>query len=300
MQADLPIVFILLPLALVIIMLGLGLSLRAQDFRNVLDAPKAVIVALIFQTLVLPAACLAVIYAFGLEPALAVGMMLLAASPGGTSSTIYSHLANGDVALNVTLTAINSILAIVTMPLIVNFSLGYFFEGDQAIPLQFIKMLQVFAIMIVPMVVGMLLRWLYPAFADRMGGPVKFLSALFLVTVLAIALVHEWETLKTWAPLIGLAVLTFNLISLVVGYFGPLAAGIGKRQAIAIGLEIGIHNAALAMAIALSPTLLNNPTMAIPAAIYGLIAYVTAAVYTYLLKRRHGPAAGQAAGNVPG
>lgn len=98
---------IFLPLALGIIMLGLGLSLTIQDFRNVLQKPKAVVVALICQTLILPLACLGLVYVFKLEPALAVGMMLLAASPGGTSANLYSHLADGDVALNITLTAID-------------------------------------------------------------------------------------------------------------------------------------------------------------------------------------------------
>jgi BASS family bile acid:Na+ symporter len=297
-QANSPIFFVFLPIALVIIMLGLGLALTIEDFRKVLGAPRAVLVALLFQTIVLPAACLGVIYAFGLEPTLAVGMMLLAASPGGTSSTLYSHLADGDVALNVTLTAINSTLAIVTMPLIVNFSLAHFLTGDQAIPLQFVKMLQVFALVLIPMAAGMFLRLKLPGLADRMARPVKVLSALFLIVVVLAALLQEWQTILTWAPVIGLAALTFNLISLALGYFGPLIAGVEKRQAIAIGLEIGIHNAALAIAIAMSPLLLNNGTMAIPAAVYGLIAYVTAAGFTLLLKRKHGPVAGQASGNI--
>ena len=293
MQASSPIFFVFLPLALIIIMLGLGLALTVRDFRNVLDAPRAVLVALLFQTVVLPAVCLGVVHVFGLEPALAVGMMLLAASPGGTSSTLYSHLADGDVALNVTLTAINSTLAIVTMPLIVNASLAYFLTGDQAIPLQFVKMLQVFALVLIPMAVGMFLRLRFPGLADRMARPVKVLSAVFLIAVVIVALVQEWQTIVTWAPVVGLAALTFNLISLALGYLGPRLAGVENRQAIAIGLEIGIHNAALAIAVAMSPLLLNNGTMAIPAAVYGLIGYVTAAGFTLLLKRRHGGLAEQ-------
>ena len=277
---------IFLPLALGVIMLGLGLSLRLQDFRNVLEQPKAVIVALICQTAILPVACLALCYAFGLEPALAVGMMLLAASPGGTSANLYSHLAGGDVALNITLTAINSALSILTLPLIVNWSLAHFFSDGQAIPLQFDKVLQVFVIVLGPVIIGMFLRSRFPGFADAMARPVKILSAVFLFAVVFVALIQEWETLKTWAPIVGLATLTFNLISLAVGYYVPRFAGIDKRQATAIGMEIGIHNGTLAIAIALSPLLLNNGTMAVPAAIYGLIAFVTAAIFGAWLKRR--------------
>ena len=149
------------------------------------------------------------------------------------------------------------------------------------------------------MLIGMWLRRRFPGLADRMARPVKILSVLFLAGVVLVALIQEWETLKIWAPVVGLAVLTFNLISLAVGYLGPRAAGIGRRQAIAIGLEIGIHNAALAIAIALSPMLLDNATMAIPAAIYGLIAYFTAAAFVYWLKRSHGAAAGRPSETLP-
>jgi bile acid:Na+ symporter, BASS family len=275
---------IFLPLSLGVIMLGLGLALTLGDFRNVLKAPKAVLVALVCQTLILPLACLALIYLFDLEPALAVGMMLLAASPGGTSANLYSHLADGDVALNISLTAINSALSIITLPLIVNGSLAHFFPEGQAIPLQFSKVVQVFIIVLGPVIIGMWLRRRYPDFADKMARPVKILSMIFLMLVVLVALVQEWETLRIWAPIIGLAALAFNLVSLGVGYFVPRAVGIDNRQATAIGMEIGIHNGTLAIAIALSPLLLNNPTMAVPAAIYGLIAFVTAGLFAYWLK----------------
>ena len=148
--------------------------------------------ALVLQTILLPALCLGIVYAFGLEPALAVGMMLLAASPGGTSSNLYSHLAGGDVALNITLTAINSALAILTLPLIVNLSLTHFFGEAQPIPLPFDKMAQVFVIVLGPMLIGMWLRRRFPGLADRMERPVKILSALFLLAVVVFALIQEW------------------------------------------------------------------------------------------------------------
>ena len=130
-------------------------------------------------------------------------MMLLAASPGGTSSNLYSHLAGGDVALNITLTAINSALAILTLPLIVNLSLTHFFGEAQPIPLPFDKMAQVFVIVLGPMLIGMWLRRRFPGLADRMERPVKILSALFLLAVVVFALIQEWQTLKIWAPVVG-------------------------------------------------------------------------------------------------
>lgn len=289
-----------LPIALVVIMLGLGLSLTVRDFRHVLAAPRALVWALVCRLAVLPAVCLAIAYAFGLEPALAVGMMLLAASPGGASSNLYSHLAGGDVALNVTLTAINSVLAIVTLPIIVNLSLANFMGEGQAIPLQVGKMLQVFVVVVVPMLIGMWLRGMLPRLADGLARPVKILSVLFLVVVVTGALIKEWETFKTWAPVIGLAALLFNVASLAIAYAGARLVGIDRRQAITVAMEIGIRNAALAIAMALSPMLLDNATMAMPAALYGLVAYVTAAAFLYLLKRAGAVANPQSAPAIVG
>src|SRR5688572_17383995 len=136
---------VLLPLALGVIMLGLGLSLTLDDFRRVARQPGPILVALLCQTVLLPLLCFGLVKAFGLAPALAVGMMLLVASPGGTTANLFSHLAGGDVALNITLTAVNSVLAVITLPIVVNLSLAHFL-GDGELGLQPAKMLQVFAI----------------------------------------------------------------------------------------------------------------------------------------------------------
>ncbi len=279
---------IFLPAALGIIMLGLGLSLTVADFTRVVRFPKPVLVGLACQVLLLPVACFFIAKGFGLAPALAVGMMLLAASPGGTSANLYSHLAHGDVALNITLTAVSSVIAILTMPLIVNLSLAYFMEGDKTLPLQFGKVLQVFAIVLGPVAIGMALRRRFPGFAEHMQKPVKIISALFLLLIIVLALVKDWQTVAAYAPVVGLAALTFNLVSLAVGYFVPLLLKLSPRQAIAIGMEIGIHNGTLAIALALSPFLLNNTEMAIPAAIYSIIMFFTAAAFGWWVNRVHG------------
>jgi len=282
---------VLLPLALGIIMLGLGLSLSLEDFRRVGRQPKPVVVALLCQTVLLPVLCFFLVELFGLAPALAVGLMLLAASPGGTTANLYSHLAHGDVALNISLTAVNSLLAVVTLPLVVNLSLAHFMGEGSTLPLQFDKVLQVFLIVLVPVAIGMALRARFPGFAARMNRPVRLVSVLFLAAIIALAVAKDWNTLVDYAPSIGLAALAFNLLSLAVGYGVPRLLGLPARQAIAIGMEIGIHNGTLAIAVALSPALLNNPAMAIPAAIYSLIMFVTAAVFGWLVGRRMRPEA---------
>lgn len=281
---------VFLPIALGVIMLGLGLSLTIADFRRVVVYPRAVIVGLVCQTLLLPVACYGIAKAFALPPELGVGLMLLAASPGGATANLFSHLARGDVALNITLTAVNSLLSLLTLPLIVNFSLEAFMGEGRAIPLQFSKIVQVFAIVLVPVGIGMLIRSKKASLADRLNKPVRITSAVFLVLVIAAAVAKERAQLGEYFRVVGMAALAFNLVSMAVGYFVPLLAKVERKQAIAIGMEIGIHNGTLAIAIASSPTLLNNSTMAMPAAIYSLIMFFTAALFGWFVSRQAEPA----------
>ncbi|MCC6622301.1 MAG: bile acid:sodium symporter family protein [Deltaproteobacteria bacterium] len=282
---------VLLPVALGVIMLGLGLTLTLEDFRRVARIPRAVIVGLICQMLILPAACLGIAHLFALPPELAVGLMLLAASPGGATANLFSHLAKGDVALNITLTAVNSVLSLLTLPFIVNFSLEHFMGEGKAIPLQLDKILQVFAIVLVPVALGMFVRAGRPDFARRMEKPVRIVSALFLIAVVAAAVVRERDNLGVYFEAVGLAALVFNLASMAVGYGVPKLVRLSDRQAIAIGMEIGIHNGTLAIAIAMSPAILNNSVMAMPPAIYSLIMFFTAAAFGWFVSRRVGASA---------
>ena len=277
---------VLLPVALGVIMLGLGLSLTIADFKRVIVYPKAVAIGLVCQMLILPFVCLGIAHAFGLPPVLAVGLMLLAASPGGATANLFSHLAKGDVALNITLTAVNSVLSLLTLPLIVNLSLEHFLGEGKALPLQFSKVISVVAIVLVPVAIGMIIRSKKPSVADRMDKPVRILSAVFLLLVIGSAIVNEREKLGVYFQEVGVAALAFNLASMAVGFFVPLLARVERKQAIAIGMEIGIHNGTLAIAIASSPQLLNNGMMAIPAAIYSLIMFFTAAAFGYFVSRR--------------
>jgi len=280
---------VLLPVALAVIMLGLGLSLTLADFRRVIIYPRAVAVGLTCQMLILPAICVGIAHAFHLAPPLAVGLMLLAASPGGATANLFSHLAKGDVALNITLTAVNSVLSLITLPFIVNFALEHFLGEGQAIPLQFSKVLQVVAIVIVPVTIGMLLRARRTVLANRLDKPVRIASIVFLVLVMVSALVKERAIVADAFREVGLAALAFNLASMFVGYTVPRLCRVEPRQAVAIGMEIGIHNGTLAIAIASSPSLLNNPAMAIPPAIYALIMFFTAAAFAGFVARRSRP-----------
>jgi BASS family bile acid:Na+ symporter len=275
-----------LPVALGVVMFGLGLSLTIDDFRRVSRHPRAAVVALVCQVVVMPVICFGLVLAFRLPPELAVGMMLLAASPGGPTANLYSHLFGGNVALNISLTAINSGLVVVTLPIVVNLSAGYFLPDSATLGLQFGKVLQVFAIVVVPVAVGMLLRAWAPEVAQRLNRPVRALSAVVLVVVIGAVLYGERANLAGYFVSVGLAVLAFNIVSLLIGYAVPLLAGVDRRAAIAAGFEIGIHNTAFTITVALSPALMNNAEMAIPGAVYGIVMFFTAVAFGWLVTRR--------------
>ena len=273
-----------LPIALGIIMLGLGLSLTLEDFKRVLIYPKAILIGLLCQMILLPMVCFGIAILFNLPPALAVGLLLLSASPGGATANLYSHLAKGDVALNISLTAVNSVLTLFTLPFIVNFAIDYFMGSGQVIPMQFKKILEVFAIVLIPVGIGMMINYFSPSTSKKLEKPVKIISAAFLVIIIVGAIVKEKDQFLLYFQQVGLAALTFNVISMAIGYFIPFLLKVNKKQSIAIGMEIGIHNGTLAIYIALN--VIGNSVMSIPPAVYGLIMFFTAAAFGYIVSRK--------------
>lgn len=271
-----------LPIALGIIMFGLGLSLAPDDFRRVAREPRAVVVALACQLLLLPLICFGIVLLLDLPPLLAVGMMLLAASPGGTSANLFSHLFRGDVALNVSLTAVNSVIAIVSLPVVTNLAIDHFDLGD-SVSLQFGKVLEVFAIVLVPVGLGMLVRARRPGFAERMDRPVRIGSALILAALVLGILLGEREDVGGYLADVAPATALFCAISLVLGYVVPKACGVRTRQAIASSMEIGVHNATLAIYVAVE--VLDETDISIPAAVYSLFMFAFAALWGVLLTR---------------
>ncbi|GAB2678640.1 bile acid:sodium symporter family protein [Thalassiella azotivora] len=271
-----------LPIALAIIMFGLGLSLTVGDFRAVARSPKAVAVALVLQVLVLPVVAFGLVTVFDLDPLLAVGVMLLAASPGGTTANLFSHLFRGDVALNVTLTAVNSVLAAFTIPLITNLAITHFGAAGE-LGLQTGKVMQVVAIVLVPVAVGMLVRNRSAAFAARSDKPVRIFSIVVLVVVAVGALLGERDNLADYLRQVGLVTGLFCVASLGIGYTGARLLRLGERQAIATSMEIGIHNTTVALTIALS--VLESTQVAVPSAVYSILMYVLATAFGFLITR---------------
>jgi BASS family bile acid:Na+ symporter len=267
----------MLPLAIAIIMVGLGLSLTIADFKRIFQFPKAIIVGLLTQMIILPIFCFGIAIITQLPPELAVGLMLLAAAPGGPSANLYSHMANGDVALNVSLTALNSLLSIISIGLIVNLSMTYFMQANTFVPLQFQKLSEVFLLIITPIGLGMSLKFYFPKTANRAEKYVKIASGIFLALLICLAGLKEIDHLWEDLTIVGGAALAFNLGCLGIGYGLPRVLNLPPKQAVAISMEVGIHNGSLAIYIALS--ILNNGTMTIPAVVYSLIMFITAAIF---------------------
>jgi len=279
----------LLVAALALVMFGLGLTLGTQDFSRLLKHPKAVLIALLLQIIVLPAACYGLIIALKVPPLFAVGLMLLAASPGGISANLFSHLFGGNVAMNISLTAINTVLSIVTLPLISNWAIATFARTGQVVPIQTGKVIEVIVIVLAPVLIGMAVRRWKPGFAARSEKPMKIFSAVVLAVVAIGALANEWQALGSSFAVIGPAVVGFNIVSLLAGYYLSRAAGLDKAMATAISYEIGIHNSTLAIFVALA--VLDNFQVALPAAIYSVSMYITATLFGLLVLRRSSAAA---------
>lgn len=277
---------IFLPVALGVIMLGMGLALTLSDFKRILLFPKATLVGLFNQLIVLPTVAFVMLTLISLPPELAVGVMLLSFCPGGATSNLLSNLARADVALSITLTAISSMITVFTIPLLVNLSMEHFIGEGKFVQLPVLKtMLQIIVITIIPVSIGMLIRWKFPSFAQRAEKPVKIASALFITLVILGAIYKERENLAGYFVQVGTVMLLINLVILVFAYSMAKLFKLSHPQRSAVSIESGIQNGTLAIAIATSSLLLNNSQMSIPAAVYSLIMFATGGLAVYVYSR---------------
>lgn len=266
---------LLLPLGLALVMLGMGLTLLPEDFQRVTRYPKAVAVGLVSQLLFLPIVGFLVASIVPMQPEMAVGIMVLALCPGGPSSNMMTYLAKGDVALSVTLTALSSAIAVFTIPIFANLSLQYFAGQSAAIALPIgPTMLQIFAIAILPIIFGMGIRQKLPDLARRLEKTTNRLAIAFLALIIVAIMIQEWNRIPSFIAQVGIAVVLLNTISMAIGFWFGRLLNLNFAQRICIAIEVGIQNATLAIAV--TAGLLKNPNMAVPAAIYSLVAYASA------------------------
>ena len=278
---------IFLPIALGVIMLGMGLSLTVDDFKRIALYPKATIIGLTCQLLVLPVVAFGMLHLLQLPPELAVGVMLLAFCPGGATSNLLSNLARADIALSITLTAISSTITVFTIPYFVNLSMEYFIGEGKYVELPFLQaMLQILAVTIIPVSIGMILKSNYPNTAQRFVKPVKIASAIFIVILIFGVIIKERNNIAGYFAQVGTVTFLINILILAIGFGVARMFKLNHAQSSAISIESGIQNGTLAIAIATSTLLLNNTEMAIPAAVYSLIMFGTGGLAVFIFSRK--------------
>lgn len=272
---------IILAVSLMVIMLGMGLSLVVEDFKRIFYQPKAIIIGLCNQILILPLLAFGIAIAFSVTPEIAIGLMILAACPGGPTSNLISYLAKADTALSVTLTAFSSFITILTIPFIINFSLNYFLEQDTLIQLNKVEtFLQILIIVIIPISIGMLIRKYKNKFALKMAKPVRIASAILLIIVILSILLKEKETIFPSLKETGLVIVILNLAVMFVAFYGAKILKISNKRALSIAIESGIQNGTLGITVAI--VLLQNSAFAIVPAVYSLIMFFTGAIVVFI------------------
>lgn len=271
-----------LPIALAIIMFGMGLGLTLADFTRVFSKPKAFVVGTFLQIVSLPLLTILIISIFPLSAPFAVGMMILAACPGGVTSNILTYIGKGDVALSVSLTAIVSVLGFLTVPLITGWALTNYM-GASAPELPIAKtIVGVFVITTVPVVLGMLVRKLNASFADKAERIFSPLSMIVFIVVVVGALVAERENVVSYISQTGGPAIALNIVTMLVAGAVAVFMSVPRDQRTAITLECGLQNATLGIVVAV--TMLDSVEISIPIAVYGLLMLFTGFAYAMWAK----------------
>lgn len=275
---------VLLPASLAFIMFSLGLGLMPGDFSRIVKQPRALLVGVLCHFVLLPLVCFGMIKLAGLTGAFAIGFMILAACPTGSTSNLLTYIARGDVALALSFTAVASVLTIFTLPLVVTFALNHFTGSGPAVPAPVGQMTgQIFLMLGLPVSAGMLVRY------KRAGWAISFepkaarvATVLFVIIVLA-AVAKNWVLLRdNFATLAPFAV-CLNLLMLGCGFGAAWLARLSRRQSVALGIETAVQNATLALVIA--STMLKQDAMAIPGAVYGVLMYAGGLLFAFAMRR---------------
>ena len=271
------------PVCLAIIMFGLGLGLTVADFTRLLKIPRDFIVGFFGQVILLPIVALILIQIISLPPQIALGTMIIAAAPGGVMSNILTKFANGDVALSISLTAVVSLISVITVPLIVYNSAGYLgIEIVKEISMLNIA-LKMFLVVTIPVIFGMIVRALMTDFIVSKTLLVQRLSLILFLVIFSAIWVEEWDRITSFIQRAGLIALILNLTMIFLGYYLAkyLASGVEQRKC--ISLECGLQNGTLALFV--TTQLFNDVVFAVPTAAYALIMFTTAIIFVLIVRK---------------
>ncbi|RMA58065.1 bile acid:sodium symporter family protein [Ulvibacter antarcticus] len=277
---------VFLPLSLAIIMLGMGMTLIPADFTRIFKFPKAIFIGLVNQLLLLPIIAFSLAVAFNLDPIMAVGVMILAACPGGPTSNLITQVCKGNIALSVTLTAIASFASIITIPFILSYALEYFGTGtDVIIKLPIMDtILQIMVITVIPISIGMFIRKYKSNFAIRMEKPMRIASTVIFILVFIAVIAANFHMLGDAMERVGIVTLLLNILTMGAGYLTARLFKLNLKNAISISVESGIQNGTLAFVIA--TTILNNIEMGIPTGAYAIWMFTTGGILMWQLGKR--------------
>lgn len=276
---------ILFQAALAFVMFGLGLELTVADFNRLARMPKPVLVGLLGHMFILPLVALAMIGLFPMPAAFAIGLMVVAACPGGAVSNLWTYQARGDVALAVTLTALSAAVAVVWVPVLLNLSVTYLIGESTNIRLPLgPTMVHIAMLTVVPVSLGMAVRRLAPGFAHGMERPVRILSMLLLVLIVVMILVGRRRELADLMTTVGPPVLLYNFLVMAAGLLLARLARLTPRQVITIPIEVGIQNVIMAATLATAPQFLNRPEAGLVPSIYGFTMTLMAIVWLLVIR----------------
>jgi len=279
---------VVLPLSLAVIMLSLGVGLTLADFARVLKSPKAFGIGAFAQIVALPVVTYATVRAFGLGPEIAVGFMLLSFCPGGVTSNMVARLARGDVALSVSLTAVISLLSILTVPALAAWSVTHFM-GDAAPDVTVTSLaVAMFLITTMPVLIGVVIRHLANDFALRIEPFLSRLATLLFVIIVVAALAGNWDLFVENLPTLGPALIVLNLVLLILGLMLARMAALAWDQAKTVSIEVGIQNATLGITLAalIAGQADGFSAMALPSGVYGITMYLVAAPFVIWFRSR--------------
>jgi bile acid:Na+ symporter, BASS family len=280
---------ILLSTILALIMLGVGLSLTSSSFKNLFIYPKPLLVGLTSQIFVLPVIAFVISFFSNMSLPFKVGLIILAACPGGTTSGILTYFFRGNVALSITFTSINSVITLFTIPFIVNLSLLFYYGQSTIIHLSYLEtIIQIFSVTIIPAAIGVMIRSYKPEFAMKAQRPIKFVLIIALAAIFTIYFFagnQAGGTGITLAEIFNILpyALLLNVLCTAWGFFSGRITGLGTRNSYTIGIEASVHNTTLAFLVA--GTLLHNADMVKPSLIYAMFSFWTAVIYSYIIKK---------------
>ena len=274
---------IFLPVSLAIIMFGMGLTLVIGDFVRIFTYPKAVLIGLINQIILLPIIGFSIVVLFKLSPTMATGVMILSLCPGGPTSNLITQVSRGNIGLSVTLTALASLITVFTIPVLLSEAIAYF-TGNTGVVIELPvlqTMLQILVITVIPIAIGMIIRKRNEGFALRMEKPMRTASTVLFVIIFLVIIIANKDNLVQAMKEVGLATLLLNLLTMGLGFLTAKLFGIAGNSQITITIESGIQNGTLAFVIA--TTILNNFEMGLPTGAYSIWMFITGGILMWRL-----------------